>query len=105
MTAGLTVQSPINWFERLENGTKREVQVTVARQRVVWAFRVLGEDAWEEKTQPSAEHWDDLLQKMKDRYQRRRATELDMVLVTRLHKQAQDLARTRASIPRPDQSR
>jgi len=59
------MQNPINWFERLKNGAKREVRVTVARQRVVWAFRVLGEDAWEEKTQPSAEHWDDLLQKIK----------------------------------------
>lgn len=85
------MQSQINWFERLENGAKREVQVTVARQRVVWAFRVSGEDEWEEKTQPTAEHWDDLLQKMKDRYQRRRATELDMGLVTRLHKQAGNL--------------
>ena len=85
------MQSQINWFERLENGAKREVQVTVARQRVVWAFRVSGEDDWEEKTQPTAEHWDDLLQKMKDRYQRRRATELDMGLVTRLHKQAGNL--------------
>ena len=82
--------NPINWFERLENGTKREVQVTVARHQVVWEFRVLGVDAWEETTQPTAEHWDDLLQKMKDRYQRRRATELDMGLVTRLHKRAQD---------------
>ena len=99
------MQNPINWFERLENGTKREVRVTVARQRVVWAFRVLGVDDWEEQTQPSAELWDDLLQKMKDRYQRRRATALEIVLVTRLHKQAGDLARTRATIPRPDPSR
>jgi hypothetical protein len=82
------VQNPINWFERLDNETKREVQVTVARQRVVWAFRVLGEDNWEEKTQPNAEHWDDLLQKMQDRYQRRRATALEMELVTRLYKRA-----------------
>ncbi len=82
------MQSPINWFEKLENGVKREVQVTVAQQRVVWEFRVLGEDDWEQKTQPTGEHWDDLLQKMKDRYQRRRATELDMGLVTRLHKRA-----------------
>jgi hypothetical protein len=99
------VLNPINWFEKLENGVKREVQVTVARQRVVWAFRILGEDAWEDKTQPTAGHWDDLLQKMKDRHQRRRATELDMGLVTRLHKQACDRVRTRAGLPRPDPSR
>jgi len=80
------MQNPINWFERLENGAKREVQVTVARQKVVWAFRILGEDNWEKNTQPTAEHWDALLQKMKDRYQRRRATELDFRLVSRLHK-------------------
>jgi len=95
------MQNPINWFERLENGTKREVQVTVARKRVVWEFRILGEDHWEQVTQPTAEHWDDLLQKMKDRYQRRRATALDLDLVTRLHKQAQDLVRTRANRPSP----
>ena len=99
------MQNPINWFEKLENGSKREVQVTVARQKVVWAFRVLGEDDWEEKTQPTAEHWDDLLQKMKDRYQRRRATALEIELVTHLHKRAQGLAQPSASIPRPDQSR
>jgi hypothetical protein len=57
----------------------------------VWEFRVQGEDKWEQKTQPTSEHWDDLLQKMKDRYQRRRATALDMDLVTRLHQQARDL--------------
>ncbi len=85
------MQSPINWFEKLENGVKREVQVTVARQRVVWEFRVQGEDKWEQKTRPTGEQWDDLLQKMKDRYQRRRATALDMDLVTRLHQQARDL--------------
>jgi hypothetical protein len=85
------MQNPINWFEKLETGAKREVQVTVARQRVVWEFRILGEDNWEENTQPTAEHWDDLLQKMKDRYQRRRATALDVGLVTRLHKRAQGL--------------
>jgi len=95
------MQNPINWFDRLENGAKREVRVTVARKRVVWAFRVLGADYWEEVTQPGAEHWDDLLQKMKDRYQRRRATALDLELVTRLHKQAQDLVRTRVSRERP----
>ena len=94
--------SPINWFDRLENGAKREVQVTVARQNVVWAFRVLGVVDWEDKTQPTTEHWDDLLQKMKDRYQRRRATELDMGLVTRLHQRAQERARTRATIPQPE---
>ena len=79
------MQNPINWFETLENGTRREVRVTVARQKVVWAFRVRGEDYWEDQTQPSAELWDDLLQKMKDRYQRRRATALEIELVTRLH--------------------
>ena len=83
------MQNPIYWFDKLENGTKREVQVTVAQQRVVWAFRLLGEEAWEETTQPTAEHWDNLLQKMKDRYQRRRATALDLNLVTRLHQRAQ----------------
>jgi hypothetical protein len=82
------MQNPINWFEKLADGTKREVQVTVARQRVKWEFRLLGVAAWEVQTQPTDEHWDDLLQKMKDRHQRRRATELDMTLVTRLHKQA-----------------
>ena len=92
------MQNPINWFEKLEKGVKREVQVTVAQQRVVWEFRVLGEDNWEKKTQPTAEHWDDLLQKMKDRYQRRRATALEIELVTRLHQQAQDRIRTRANI-------
>jgi hypothetical protein len=82
------VQNPINWFEKLDDGTKREVQVTVARQRVKWEFRVLGVEAWEDQTRPTQALWDELLQKMKDRYQRRRATELDLTLVTRLHKQA-----------------
>ncbi len=85
------MQNPINWFEKLEDGTKREVQVTVAQQRVKWEFRCLGEDKWEDQTQPTGEHWDDLLQKMKDRHQRRRATELDMNLVTHLHKRARGL--------------
>ena len=97
------MQNPINWFEKLENGVKREVQVAVARQRVVWMFRVLGEDNWEQTTQPTAEHWDDLLQKMKDRYQRRRATALDLGLVTRLHQQAQERLLMKAGVsPRPD---
>ena len=87
----ITVQNSVNWREKLKDGTQREVQVTVARQRVTWAFRVKGENEWEDKTQPTGEHWDDLLQRMKDRHQRRRATELDMALVTRLHKQVQDL--------------
>ena len=98
------MQNPIYWFEKLERGVKREVQVTVARQKVVWAFRILGIDAWENQTQPTAEHWDDLLQKMKDRYQRRRATALDMDLVTRLHQQAQARIQSRMKRPEPDES-
>jgi hypothetical protein len=86
----MIVQNPINWFEKLEDGTRREVQVTVAQQRVKWEFRLRGEEKWEDQTPPTAEHWDDLLQKMKDRHQRRRATELDMNLVLRLHQQARD---------------
>lgn len=86
------MHQPIDWTDRLEDGTRREVRVFVARQQVKWQFRLEPEDKWDYASSPTAADWDLLLQKMKDRYQRRNISYSDLQLVTRLHQEAQGLA-------------
>jgi hypothetical protein len=75
----------ICWMEREEDGTQREIRVTVARQAVKWQFKRSTDERWDYEGPPSAADWDALLEKMEHRYQRRAAPLADLELVRRLH--------------------
>ena len=84
------MQQSVDWTDRTEEGIKREVRVTVARQQVKWQFRLASEELWDYASPATAEDWDTLLQKMKNRYQRRNVSYSDLQLVTRLHQKARN---------------
>ncbi len=82
------MQRQICWVDRIEDGVKREVRVTIQRQEVKWQFKRSDEERWNYDSPPSADDWDLLLQKVENRYQRRTATHEDVLLVKRLHAEA-----------------
>ena len=80
----------ICWVDRLEEGVKREIRVTIQRGEIKWQFKRSDEERWDYDGPPSREDWDSLLEKVENRYQRRTASYEDLELVRRL------AARTRA---------
>jgi hypothetical protein len=78
----------ICWVDRLEDGIKREVRVTVLRGEVKWQFKLATEERWDYKSPASRDDWDSLLQRVENRHQRRNATLADLELVRRLHREA-----------------
>ena len=76
------------WAERQEDGAKREVRVTVLRREVKWQFKLSSEERWDYRTPPSASDWDQLLERMENRYRRRNATHADLELVRLLRRHA-----------------
>ncbi|MBU4201121.1 MAG: hypothetical protein KKG09_09765 [Verrucomicrobia bacterium] len=76
------------WKERLADGAKREVRVTVLRRSLKWQFKLLTEEKWDYDRQPFPADWDNLLERMEARYQRRSAPYDYVELVRRLRNEA-----------------
>lgn len=83
------MQRQICWVERQEDGIRREIRVTVLRDRVAWQTRRETDERWDYAPPVSASDWDALLTRVENRYQRRTATHADLQLVRRLHAEAQ----------------
>ena len=81
------------WVERLEDGTKREVRVTVLGRGVKWQFKAAGADKWDYTSPPTAADWDSLLARMENRYQRRNVAYADLDRVRRMRQGKQARAR------------
>ena len=82
------MQRQICWIDRLEDGVKREVRVTVENTLLKWQFKRSDEERWDYKGPPTKEDWDTLLQKVDNRYHRRTASHGNLELVKRLHAKA-----------------
>lgn len=74
----------ICWVEKLEDGVKREIRVTVGRRDLKWQFKLSNAESWDYVSPPSAADWDELVRRMEDRYQRRCARFSDLELARRL---------------------
>ena len=73
------------WVERQDDGTKREIRVTVLRRDVKWQFKLSTEERWDYDSPPSPADWDNLLERMENRYRRRNVSHDDLEVVRRLH--------------------
>ena len=74
------MQRQVCWVERQDDGTRREVRVTVSRDKVKWQFKVSTEEKWDYRSPPLAADC------MENRYQRRNVPHADLELVRRLHR-------------------
>ncbi len=66
----------ISWKEKLEDGTKREVRVHVSHQKLKWQFKRSDAEAWDYDSAPLASDWEHLLDVLRRRAGRGRATDL-----------------------------
>lgn len=70
---------PLEWNEKLPDGGKRRVRVTFFSAMIKWQFQIQGE-AWHYDTPPSLTDWEQLLDEVQRRHQRRRATQKELEL-------------------------
>jgi len=68
------------WIEKLDDGVKRDVRVAVERGQVKWQFKRSDEDRFDYTTPPTSEDWDQFLERMENRYQRRNVSFDDLQL-------------------------
>jgi hypothetical protein len=67
----------IAWIERLEDGVKREVRVSLEGKKLKWQSKRTDEESWVYDKPPSEQDWDMFEDLMRRRYQRRRGVDLD----------------------------
>lgn len=80
------MQRQVCWVEKLEDDAKREVRVGVQGGQVKWQFKLSTELKWDYNTPPTLADWDNFMERMENRYQRRNIKLSDLELVRRLHK-------------------
>lgn len=78
------MRRPVSWFERNDDGVKREVSVTIEKNSVRFDVRLSTESLWRRGVNPTPADWDTLLQKVENWYRRRNATHEALELVRRL---------------------
>lgn len=71
----------ICWIEKLEDGIKRDVRWTVGRGQVKWQTKRSDQERFDYDTPPTREDWDNFMERMENRYQRRNASFDDLQLV------------------------
>jgi hypothetical protein len=69
------------WIEKLEDGIKRDVRWTVGRGQVKWQTKRSDQERFDYDTPPTVEDWDNFLERMENRYNRRNASFDDLQLV------------------------
>jgi hypothetical protein len=77
----ISMNRQITWKDKLPDGRKRETRVTIFGGEIKWQFKCSGDEMWDYKAAPTKEQWDDLIEKMQARYQRRNAPLRDVELV------------------------
>lgn len=78
----------ICWTERLDDGVKRDIRVTVRNGVIKWQFKADTEERWDYTSPPTPADWDSLLERVENRYQRRNVSFADCQLVRRCHADA-----------------
>lgn len=60
----------IRWTDKLPDGVKRDVRVSVHGGTIKWQFLRSDKAGWDYDTPPTPEDWDALEQRLLDRYNR-----------------------------------
>ncbi len=93
------MKRPVCWMDRDPDGVRVEIRATfVDARRLKWQFRRKGDERWNYDRKPGAPHWDFLVRKVEDRYQRRAAAWEDVLRVRKLQAEACGLP----AAPSPD---
>lgn len=71
----------ITWVEKLPERVKREVRVHFHGGKLYWKEKFSNEEGWNEEMVPSEEDWEQLLDEVQRRFQRRKARQEDLDLV------------------------
>ena len=66
----------ISWTEKLDDGVKREVRVHVSHQKLKWQYKRSDAESWDYDSGPLSSDWDQLLDILRRRAGRGRATDL-----------------------------
>ncbi|MCE9614358.1 MAG: hypothetical protein K8T26_08780 [Lentisphaerae bacterium] len=83
------MRRPICWTTRLEDRTKREVRVSITGRAMAWQFKCAGDEGWDRTSRPTAGDWQTLMDTAERWYTRRALTHENLVLIRRLHQEAQ----------------
>ncbi len=76
------------WIEKLDDGIKRDVRWTVEQGRVKWQFKRSDEERFDYTTPPTREDWDNFMERMESRYQRRNISFDDLQLARKARAKA-----------------
>ena len=78
----------ICWIEKLEDGVKRDVRWTVGRGQVKWQTKRSDQERFDYDTPPTREDWDNFMERVEARYQRRNVSFDDLQLVRKVRAKA-----------------
>ncbi|MEI8140009.1 MAG: hypothetical protein WCI03_09090 [bacterium] len=78
----------ICWIEKNADGVKRDVRWTVEQGRVKWQFKLATDERFDYTTPPTREDWENFLERMEARYQRRNVSFDDLQLARLAMKKA-----------------
>ena len=70
----------ICWIEKLDDGVKRDVRVSVQRGHVKWQFKRSDQDRFDYDSPPTRDDWDNFMERMENRYHRRNVSFDDLEL-------------------------
>ena len=87
VAAWTTIMNDYEWVERSDEGTKRILRVGFpGGNRITWMCRNADDEKWSRNMTPTVEQWDVVENKVRGRYNRRRAGFKDVELVMALRK-------------------
>ena len=82
------MKATIEWNEKLPEGGRRVVRVSLTALSIKWQIKLPTSDKWDYDTPPTVEDWDKLLQELDDRYQRGRIPPEPIKLAKRFRTEA-----------------
>ena len=68
------------FIEKLDDGVKRDVRVSVQRGHVKWQFKRSDQDRFDYDSPPTRDDWDNFMERMENRYHRRNVSFDDLEL-------------------------
>lgn len=78
----------ICWIEKTAEGIKRDVRWSVERGKVKWQTKLATEERFDYDTPPTREDWENFMERMEARYQRRNVSFDDLQLARKAMKEA-----------------
>jgi len=78
----------IEWNEKLPEGGRRFVRVSLDARTIKWQFKLPTQDKWDYESKPTAEDWARLIQELEDRCQRDRISPQPIALARKFRSEA-----------------